>query len=147
MPYCTRCGGELPKDARFCPKCGMDVKNGAEAGVEESIEVALEKAGEQFVRAFDQAGEAVRRAFSRTEVRKDEFEVSGSELVEKVNALIREGNIRRVIIRDQEGRTLMEFPLTVGVIGVVLAPILAALGAIATLAMKYTIIVERKQEE
>lgn len=76
----------------------------------------------------------------------EEFEVIGSELVEKVKALINEGNIRRIIVKDQEGRILMEIPLTVGVIGAILAPILAALGTIAALALKYTIVVERKQE-
>ena len=74
----------------------------------------------------------------------EEFEVAGSELVEKVKALIHEGNVTRIILKDPEGRTVLEFPITVGVIGAVLAPILAALGAIAAVAMRYTIVVERK---
>lgn len=76
---------------------------------------------------------------------KEEFEVKASELVDKVKAFIHEGNVRRIIVKDQDGKTLMEFPLTIGVIGTVLAPILAAVGAIATLAMKYTLVVERKE--
>ena len=74
----------------------------------------------------------------------EEFEVAGEDLVEKVKELIHEGNVRRLIIRNQYGKTVFEIPVTIGVIGAVLVPILAAIGAIATLAMKYTIVVERK---
>jgi len=76
----------------------------------------------------------------------EEFTVNGEELVAKVKALINEGNIRRIIIKDVEGKTLVEFPLTIGVIGAVLAPILAAVGAIAALVTKCTIVVERREE-
>jgi uncharacterized membrane protein YvbJ len=75
----------------------------------------------------------------------EEFEVAGNELVEKVRSLLHEGNVRRIIIRDQDGRTVLEIPITAGIIGVILAPILAAVGAIAAMAMKYTIVVERKE--
>jgi hypothetical protein len=75
----------------------------------------------------------------------EEFTVNGEELVAKVKALINEGNIRRIIIKDTEGKTLVEFPLTIGVIGAVLAPILAAVGAIAALVTKCTIVVERRE--
>lgn len=73
----------------------------------------------------------------------EEFKVDGPKLIEKIKDLIREGNIRRIIIKNEEGKTVMEIPLTVGVIGVVLAPTLAAVGAIAALVSKCTIIVER----
>lgn len=76
----------------------------------------------------------------------EEFTVSGEELLAKVKSLINEGNIRRIIIKDTEGKTLVEFPLTIGVIGAVLAPILAAVGAIAALVTKCTIVVERREE-
>lgn len=76
----------------------------------------------------------------------EEFTVNGEELVAKVKALINEGNIRRIIIKDTGGKTLVEFPLTIGVIGAVLAPILAAVGAIAALVTKCTIVVERREE-
>ena len=76
----------------------------------------------------------------------EEFTVNGEELVAKVKALINEGNIRRIIIKDTEGKTLVEFPLTIGVIGAVLAPILAAVGAIAALVTKCTIVVERRED-
>jgi len=150
MVFCSKCGVKLPEDAKFCPKCG--IKAEAETGMEEPLDAlrrAFSTVGEQMERAFSQAEEEIRRAFSKTEkgeIKKEEFEVSGSELVDKVKALIHEGNVRRVIVKDQEGRTLMEFPLTVGVIGAVLAPILAAVGAIAALAMRYTLVVERRRE-
>lgn len=76
----------------------------------------------------------------------EEFTVNGEELVAKVKALINQGNIRRIIIKDVEGKTLVEFPLTIGVMGAVLAPILAAVGAIAALVTKCTIVVERRED-
>lgn len=78
---------------------------------------------------------------------KEEFKVSGKELVDKVKELIRQGNIRRIIIKNEKGDTLVEIPLTIAVVGVVLAPVLAAVGAIASLAGKCTIIVEKKNKK
>ncbi|MBC7257354.1 MAG: DUF4342 domain-containing protein, partial [Chloroflexi bacterium] len=72
--------------------------------------------------------------------------VSGSELVEKIKSLIHEGNIRRIVIK-QDGNTVMELPLTVAAVGVVLAPVLAAVGAFAALATNCSIVVERIVEE
>jgi hypothetical protein len=72
----------------------------------------------------------------------ESFKIAGSELVDAVKKLVHEGNVRRVIIR-QDGRTVAEFPLTVGVIGTVLAPMLAALGALAAVLTECTIEVER----
>jgi Flp pilus assembly pilin Flp len=76
----------------------------------------------------------------------EEFTVNGEELLAKVKSLINEGNIRRIIIKDEKGKTLVELPLTVGLIGAVLAPMLAAVGAIAALVTKCTIVVERRSE-
>lgn len=76
----------------------------------------------------------------------EEFTVNGEELLAKVKSLINEGNIRRLIIKDTEGKTLVEFPVTIGVIGAVLVPVLAAVGAIAALVTKCTIVVERREE-
>jgi len=76
--------------------------------------------------------------------KKEQFRVSGEEIVKKIKELIKEGNVRRVKIKDENDKTLMEFTLTIGVIGTVLAPILAAAGALAALAANYTIEVERK---
>lgn len=78
-------------------------------------------------------------------VKQEEFKVSGSELVDKIKQLLHEGNIRRIVIR-QDGNTVMELPLTVAAVGVVLVPVLAAVGAFAALATNCSIIVERIQE-
>ncbi len=76
---------------------------------------------------------------------KEEFSVSADDLVSKVKELIREGNVTRIVIRDEGGKTLLDMPVTFGVVGVVLAPWLAALGAIAALATRCTIAVERRE--
>ncbi len=77
------------------------------------------------------------------QVRTEEFSVNGEELLAKVKELIREGNIRRVAIKDKSGKVIVEFPLTIGVVGVALAPMLAAVGAIAALVTEATIAVEK----
>ena len=77
----------------------------------------------------------------RTEV----FSVNGEQLLAKVKELLREGNIRRVIIKDKSGKVLVEFPLTIGVVGAVLAPTLAAVGAVAALVTEATIVVEKTE--
>lgn len=76
---------------------------------------------------------------------KEEFKVSGDQLVAKVKQLISEGNVRRIIIKKDGGETLMELPLTVAVVGTVFAPVLAAVGALAALVANCTIIVERRK--
>src|SRR5436305_8508232 len=73
----------------------------------------------------------------------EQFKVHANELRDKVRELIKEGNVRRIIIKDEQGHTFMEIPLTVATVGVVLAPILAAVGAIATLVAHFQIVVER----
>jgi len=78
--------------------------------------------------------------------RTEEFQVNGEELLEKVKELMHAGNIRRIIIRNQEGRTLVDIPLTFGVVGALVAPQLAAIGAIAALLGKGTILVEKAEE-
>jgi CBS domain-containing protein len=79
-------------------------------------------------------------------VRTEEFKVEGDSLVAKIKELIREGNIRRVIIKNEEGKPLIDLPLTWGVVGALVAPQLAALGAIAALITHGTIVVERVEE-
>jgi len=76
--------------------------------------------------------------------KKEEFRVSGEELVEKIKEIIKEGNARKIIIKNEDGESVVEFPLTVGAIGALIAPILAAVGAIAALLTKCTIVVEKK---
>mgnify|MGYP001142071179 FL=1 len=75
-------------------------------------------------------------------VRREEFKVKGESLVEKVKELVHEGNIRRILIMDNAGKTLLDIPLTLGVIGALVAPQLAALGALAALVSDATIVVE-----
>jgi hypothetical protein len=81
------------------------------------------------------------------EYRTEEFRINGEELLAKVKELIHEGNIRRIIIKNREGKTMIEFPLTLGVVGAVLAPTLAAVGAVAALIGEATVVVEKKTEE
>jgi hypothetical protein len=78
--------------------------------------------------------------------RRQEFSVTGDQVVAKVRELIDEGNVRRLIIKNEEGRTLLEVPLTLGVIGAALLPVFAAIGALAALATRCTIVVERYDE-
>jgi hypothetical protein len=73
----------------------------------------------------------------------EEFKVQAKDLVEKVHSLVREGNIRRIIIKDEKGNTFIEIPLTVGVVTALAVPVLAGLGAIAALVANFTIGVER----
>lgn len=75
---------------------------------------------------------------------REEFKVSGEKVVQKIKELIKEGNVRRIIIINDKGDTLMEIPLTFAVVGTALAPVLAAVGALAALIANCTIIVERK---
>ena len=77
-------------------------------------------------------------------VKQEEFSVSSDDLLIKVKELIHEGNVRRIIVKDEMGRIMLEIPVTIGLIGVVLVPWLAAIGAIAALVTRCTIIVERK---
>jgi len=79
-----------------------------------------------------------------TSTKREQFKVSGDEIVRKIKDLIREGNVRRIIIKNDQGKTIMEFPLTVAVVGTVLAPLLAAAGALAALATDCTLEVERR---
>ncbi len=80
-------------------------------------------------------------------IRVEEFEVTGEKLVATVKQIIRGGNIRRVTIRNEKGESLIEFPLTLGVAGALILPQLAAVGAIAALVTKCSIVVEKVIEE
>jgi len=79
--------------------------------------------------------------------RTEEFRVDGEELIAKVKKVINEGNIRRIIIKDKEGKTIFEIPLTFGVVGALIAPQLAALGAIAALLSEATVVVEKTDQQ
>jgi len=80
-----------------------------------------------------------------SDIHTEEFRVKGEELLAKIKQLVHEGNIRRVTIKDREGKTMIEFPLTIGVVGTVLAPTLVAVGAIAALVTEATVVVEKNK--
>ena len=79
----------------------------------------------------------------KTKTRTEEFKVSGGEILNKIKELLHEGNIRRIILKDEQGKTFLEIPLTVGIVGAAIVPVVAALGAIAALVSKLTIVVEK----
>ncbi len=76
----------------------------------------------------------------------EEFKVSGDAVIAKIKELLHEGNIRRIIIKNEEGQTLIEIPLTIGVVGAILLPVWAAIGAIAALVVRLTIVVEKVED-
>ncbi|HEY8345031.1 MAG TPA: DUF4342 domain-containing protein [Bacillota bacterium] len=82
---------------------------------------------------------------SADKIRQEEFKVKGEDVVAKIKELLHEGNIRRIIIKNEEGRSIIEIPLTVGVVGAMIAPVWAAIGAIAALVAKLTIVVEKQE--
>jgi len=92
----------------------------------------------------DQASADPRSTEGRTFT--EEFQVSGERVVAKVKELVREGNVRRITLKNDEGKTLIEIPLTLGVIGTVLLPVWAGIGAIAALVANLTISVEKVAE-
>lgn len=78
---------------------------------------------------------------------KESFKINGEALLKKIKDLIEEGNIRKITIHDKEGKELMSFPLTFGVVGALIAPVLAAVGALAALIGDCSITVEREVNE
>jgi hypothetical protein len=78
---------------------------------------------------------------------KESFNINGENLLKKIKEVIEEGNVRKITITDKSGRELMSFPLTFGVVGVLVAPVLAAIGAIAALVGECTMTVERTEPE
>lgn len=77
----------------------------------------------------------------------EEFKVSGDDVISTVKKIIAEGNARRIMIKNEAGDTLVEFPLTIGAVGALIAPLLAAIGAIAALVTKCTIVVEKRDPQ
>ena len=84
---------------------------------------------------------------SQENVRKEEFRVQGEAVIATIKEIIHEGNVRRITIKNEEGATLIEIPLTLGVVGALLLPVWAAIGAIAALAANLTIVVEKIEPE
>jgi len=83
---------------------------------------------------------------NKGKTRFEEFRLNGGEILNKVKEIIHQGNVRRIILKDEHGKTFMEIPLTVGVVGAIVAPILAAVGAVAALASNLTIVVEKTED-
>jgi hypothetical protein len=79
--------------------------------------------------------------------RVEEFEISGDQLLAKIKEIVHGGNIRRITVKNAEGETLIEIPLTLGVVGAVLLPVWAALGAIAALVVRLKIVVEKIEDD
>ena len=77
----------------------------------------------------------------------ESFKVTGDEILTKVKEIIKEGNARRIIIKNEKDEIIMEFPLTIGAIGAVLAPLFAAIGTLAALVTNCTILVEKKSNQ
>jgi len=77
-------------------------------------------------------------------VTTEQFTLRSEQLVEKVKELLREGNVTRIVVKDERGSLLLDLPITVGVVGIVLAPLLAAVGAIAAIATNCTLTIERR---
>ena len=76
---------------------------------------------------------------------KESFSLKGEQVLKKISELIEEGNVRKISIHDKTGKEIMSFPLTIGVVGAVLAPVLAAIGALAALIGECSIAVEREE--
>ena len=79
-------------------------------------------------------------------ISKETFKVKGEKLLNKVKELVKEGNVRKISIHEKDGKELMSFPLSVGVVGAVFAPVIAAVGAVAALIGECTITVEREED-
>ena len=79
--------------------------------------------------------------------RVDEFSVTGDKVVEFLKKILHEGNIRRIVLRDESGKPLLEIPVTIGVVGAILLPVWAAIGAAAALVAKMTIVIERTDQQ
>ena len=73
----------------------------------------------------------------------EEFKVQGEHLMAKIKEIVREGNARKIMIKDKDGKEIFSFPVTAGVVGIVLAPVFAAVGVIAAVATECTIVIER----
>lgn len=89
----------------------------------------------------------VKEALGKKRLQTEEFKIQGDQLLAKIKELIHAGNVRRIILKNAEGIPVLEIPLTLGVVGALIAPVWAAIGAIAALAVDYTIVIERIVEE
>ena len=90
--------------------------------------------------------QAEENAQAKGKIWTEELKVAGDNLVATIKELVHEGNVNRIIIKNEEGKTLIEVPFTIGVVGVLVAPVWAALGALAALAANFTIVVQRVED-
>lgn len=86
----------------------------------------------------------IKKTKRKTETREETFRINGKELLKKVKDLIKEGNVRRISIKNKDGKRIIDIPLTVGIVGAALLPVFAAVGAIAALVTECTITIERE---
>ncbi len=77
--------------------------------------------------------------------RTEEFKLEGGKVLDKIKELIHQGNIRRIILKNEEGKTLIEIPLTLGLVGAALLPVFAAVGALAAVVTRMTLVVEKTE--
>ena len=84
---------------------------------------------------------------SQDRTRTEEFKVEGGKVLDKIKELIHQGNIRRIILKNEEGKTLIEIPLTLGLVGAALLPIFAAVGALAAVVTRMVIVVEKVEAD
>jgi len=96
----------------------------------------------------ERCSQKVRACYTRLAMENfyEEFKVRGQDLVDKIKSILHEGNVRRIILKDEKGHTFLEIPLTIAAVGVVAAPVLAGIGAIAALVSNFTLVVERAAE-
>ena len=83
---------------------------------------------------------------SKENIKKEEFKVSGDDVLKKIKEIIKAGNVRKIILKNEKGKSLIEIPVTLGVIGAALLPVWAAIGAVAALVTKCTIVVEKTED-
>ncbi len=81
-----------------------------------------------------------------TPPRTEEFKLDGGKVLDKVKEIIHAGNVRRIVLKNEDGRTLLEIPLTLGVVGAALLPVFAAVGALAAVVTRMVIVVEKTQD-
>jgi len=77
--------------------------------------------------------------------RTEEFKLEGSKVLDKIKELVHQGNIRRITLKNEEGKTLIEIPLTLGLVGAALLPVFAAVGALAAVATRMVIVIEKTE--
>lgn len=93
----------------------------------------------------NQQAQSSQQQEQQTKTHTEQFKVSGQDVVNKIKELVHQGNIRKIVLKNEQGKTLVEFPLTVGVVGAALLPVWAAIGAVAALVANLTIVVEKQE--